>query len=63
MLGLRTARGVSATLIEAAASIIPALGERLKDFLGLGLARRNAQRVWLTPRGFLLSNELLAELW
>ena len=63
MLGLRLARGVPARLVESVGSLAPAFRERLDDFLGLGLARERQGRVRLTPRGWLLSNELFAALW
>lgn len=60
MLGLRLARGVEqTTLVKVRSSAFHA---RLADFLELGLARRTGARVRLTPRGWLVSNELLAEL-
>jgi len=58
MLGLRLARGVEE---ERLATLpVPAFFERLADFLALGLARRRDGRVRLTPRGWLVSSELLA---
>jgi oxygen-independent coproporphyrinogen III oxidase len=63
MLGLRLARGVERDVLQACAGTVPAFGERLADFLTLGLARPIGGRVRLTPRGWLLSNELLAALW
>ena len=63
MLGLRLARGVGPSELRACTEAVPAFGERLDDFLTLGLARRMGGRVRLSPRGWLLSNELLAALW
>jgi coproporphyrinogen III oxidase-like Fe-S oxidoreductase len=39
-----------------------AFGARLDEFLALGLASESAGRVRLTPRGWLLSNELFESL-
>jgi hypothetical protein len=50
-------------LVERCAVAAPEFAERLGEFFSLGLARRRDQRVRLTPRGWLLSNELLATLW
>jgi oxygen-independent coproporphyrinogen III oxidase len=63
MLGLRLASGVREADVSACARAVPAFGERLDDFRSLGLARRRRGRVRLTPRGWLLSNDLFAELW
>ncbi|MEW6336636.1 MAG: radical SAM family heme chaperone HemW [Acidobacteriota bacterium] len=63
MLGLRRARGVSVARARACAVAAPEFGERLDDFTRLGLARVRDGRVGLSPRGWLLSNELLASLW
>ena len=63
MLGLRLARGVSAATIAACSALVPAFAAGLEDFLSLDLARRVRTRVRLTPRGWLLSNELLNRLW
>ncbi len=63
MLGLRLARGVRDSTAAACALVAPPFGERLEEFVGLGLARRIGARVRLTPRGWLLSNELLGEIW
>ena len=63
MLRLRLARGAPARLVERCAALAPAFAERLADFSSLGLARRSGDRVRLTPRGWLVSNELLATLW
>ncbi len=63
MLGLRLACGVEKGVITAAGALAPAFQQRLEDFLDLGLARAGRGRVRLTPRGWLLSNELFAALW
>ena len=63
MLGLRLARGVAEAEIAACGGLAPAFAERMADFMGLGLARRRHGRVRLTPRGWLLSNDLFSELW
>ncbi len=63
MLGLRLARGVPESAVAACGALVPAFPERVAEFVGLGLARRERGRVRLTPRGWLLSNELLGELW
>ncbi len=63
MLGLRLARGVSRADADACASTAPEFGAALTDFLALGLARARPGAVRLTPRGWLVSNELLATLW
>ena len=60
MLSFRLARGVEEAVLAQVRS--SAFHARLSDFLALGLARRVAGRVRLTPRGWLVSNELLAEL-
>jgi oxygen-independent coproporphyrinogen-3 oxidase len=63
MLGLRLARGVDAGVLGCCGELAPDFAVTLEDFLRLGLARRRAARVRLTPRGWLLSNELFATLW
>jgi len=63
MVRLRLARGAPAELVERCSGLAPAFAERLEEFFSLGLARRVGNRVRLTPRGWLLSNELLATLW
>lgn len=63
MLGLRLSRGVDAVAAEACGRVVPEFAGTLDDFLRLGLARRIADRVRLTPRGWLVSNELFATLW
>jgi len=63
MLGLRLAAGVPADAVRAASAAAPEFAARLDDFRALGLAREGRGRVRLTPRGWLLSNELFAALW
>jgi oxygen-independent coproporphyrinogen-3 oxidase len=63
MLALRLARGVREELAEACTAEAPPFRQKLEDFLALGLARRSGGRVHLTPRGWLVSNELFAALW
>ncbi len=58
MLGLRLASGVPERMLERLDS--ESFHQRLSDFLALGLARRVGGRVRLAPRGWLVSNELLA---
>jgi len=62
LLGLRLADGIPEALAHRLAAARPGFAERLESFLELGLAERAAGRLRLTPRGWLLSNELLAEL-
>jgi oxygen-independent coproporphyrinogen-3 oxidase len=63
MVRLRLARGAPARLVERCAELAPAFARRLAEFSSLGLARRRGDRIRLTPRGWLVSNELLATLW
>ena len=63
MLGLRLSRGVREELVQACMAEAPAFREKMEDFLALRLARRSGDRVRLTPRGWLVSNELFAALW
>jgi len=63
MLGLRLSRGVVETEVATCGDLAPAFAETMADFLALGLARRSRGRVRLTPRGWLVSNELFAGLW
>ncbi|NWG00556.1 MAG: radical SAM family heme chaperone HemW [Thermoanaerobaculaceae bacterium] len=60
MLGLRLAQGVGEGAVQRLAP--PEFCEQLQAFLALGLARRRGRRVRLTPRGWLVSSELLAYL-
>ncbi|HVN74987.1 MAG TPA: radical SAM family heme chaperone HemW [Thermoanaerobaculaceae bacterium] len=63
MLGLRLARGVAEADVAACRALAPEFGGRVEEFVSLGLARRARGRVRLTPRGWLVSNELLQEIW
>lgn len=62
MLALRLSRGVRWEEAESLAATRPAFGRLFGDFLAAGLARRRGERVRLTPRGWLVSNELFALL-
>lgn len=62
MLGLRLARGVGVQAVRACAAACPAFGVRLGEFAALDLAREKNGRIRLTPRGWLLSNELFETL-
>lgn len=61
VLGLRLARGLPAEVVERwiARSEDPSLPEDYRDWLGGGLLARSGDRVHLTERGFLVSNEIL----
>ena len=63
MLGLRTARGIEAGEYERRyrAPFAP-LEALLQGYVRLGLARQVDDRWRFTPRGFLLSNQLIGEL-
>ncbi len=63
MLGLRLARGVPERKIAACGVLAPAFARAMDEFTALGLARRIGGRVRLTPRGWLVSNELFRGLW
>ncbi len=63
MVQLRLARGAPSGLVERCAVLAPAFARRLEEFSSLGLLRRRGDRIRLTPRGWLVSNELLATLW
>lgn len=63
MLALRLAAGADEGRVERCAWRLPSFARRLEDFLALGLARRSRGRVRLTPRGWLVSSELLQALW
>jgi oxygen-independent coproporphyrinogen-3 oxidase len=63
MMGMRLACGVSADDVEQCGRLAPPFAVALGDFLSLGLARRQRGRVRCTPRGWLVSSELLAALW
>ncbi|MFN3413200.1 MAG: radical SAM family heme chaperone HemW [Thermoanaerobaculum sp.] len=62
MLALRLSRGVRWCEAEALAETRPRFWQVFEDFLAVGLARRRGERVRLTPRGWLVSNELFATL-
>lgn len=62
MLALRLSRGIRWREVEALTRSYPRFREVLDDFLQAGLARTSGTRVRLTPRGFLVSNELFATL-
>ncbi len=63
MLGLRLAHGVAHERVEACGRTVPAFSEKMEDFFALGLAREKTGRVRLSPRGWLVSNELFTTLW
>lgn len=62
MLALRLSRGVRWEEAQDLAASRPDFWRLLGDFLAAGLARRRGDRVRLTPRGWLVSNELFATL-
>ncbi len=62
MLGLRLAEGISTRDEEAGREAFPGFGPTLDAFLDQGLAARKAGRLLLTPRGWLVSNELFTTL-
>lgn len=62
MLGLRLAEGVPLASADEAAAALPGFARRLAEFEELGLAVRAGERLALTPRGWLVSNELFSEL-
>ena len=63
MLGLRTARGIEAGEYERRyrAPFAP-LETLLQGYVRMGLAKQVDDRWRFTPRGFLLSNQLIGEL-
>lgn len=63
MLALRLDRGAALADVERCRELAPAFSQRLDDFLALGLARIASGKVRLSPRGWLVSSELLAALW
>jgi len=63
MLALRLDTGAAWSTVQRVGRRKDQFARRLDDFLALSLARRVAGRVSLTRRGWLLSNELLQELW
>ncbi|NOZ79244.1 MAG: coproporphyrinogen III oxidase family protein [Acidobacteria bacterium] len=63
MLRLRLAEGAPHALVAEAQNVLPAFREKLNEFIDLGLAIADeAGRIHLSPRGWLLSNELFQEL-
>lgn len=61
LLGLRISEGIPEADYDAARETLePADRERLGDAESAGLVRREAGRIRLTPRGVLLSNEVLS---
>lgn len=63
MLALRLAAGVADRDLVPVQRASREFAETLASFLALGLARRVGERTRLTPRGWLVSNELLTTLW
>ncbi len=63
MLQLRLAEGAPGGLVAAVRQALPTFADKLSEFLELGLAVADETGgVHLTPRGWLLSNELFREL-
>ena len=62
LMGLRLADGVSSELVDSGRVSFPELSLRLDEFLQLGLASEGSGRVRLSPRGWLVSNELFVTL-
>lgn len=63
MLGLRLTEGIGLAGLEREfPSETVALRKRAEPFLRAGLARLEGERLSLTPRGFLLSNTIIASL-
>ncbi len=62
MLGLRLAAGVDRGSADAGGASFPEFGRMLEGFLQRDLAVEDAGRIFLTPEGWLLSNELFATL-
>lgn len=63
MLGMRTAAGISADEYEKRyRNSFKPLDQLMQSYLKLGLAKRSGERWRFTPKGFLLSNRLIAEL-
>jgi len=63
MLMMRLAHGARHTDLDRCACAAPRFAAALEDFRALGLVRPRGERVRCTPRGWLVSNELLAGLW
>jgi len=62
LMGLRLRKGVPTEKVERARRTFPEFSERLDEFLELELAVRASGGYRLTPRGWLLSNELFVTL-
>ena len=64
MLRLRTARGIEEWEYRSAYFMdFAPIEQRLRDFAAQGWAEHTAEGRWrLTPRGFLLSNQLIGDL-
>ncbi len=62
LMGLRLRDGVPGNRVAAARRLFPEFSRRLDEFLDLELATEDAGRYRLTPRGWLLSNELFVTL-
>ena len=64
MLRLRTAQGVDAREYQSCSYMdFAPIEARLKEFSAQGWAERTGERRWrLTPRGFLVSNQLIGDL-
>jgi oxygen-independent coproporphyrinogen-3 oxidase len=61
-LGLRTSDGVPREALERRVAVTPALRARVDAWIADGLMVRDAARVRLTERGFLVSDALFVEL-
>ena len=62
LMGLRLREGVSSELVNSGRVSFPEFSLRLNEFLELGLASEHSGRVWFSPRGWLVSNELFVTL-
>ena len=64
MLGLRLCQGVDESVFAEnfGKTFDEFFGDRLKPYLDAGLAKKQGERLFLTPRGMLLSNTILADL-
>jgi len=63
MVRMRMARGVAMSFMEPVLRERPELEAMVARFLDLNLLRQWQGRVGFTPRGWLVSNELLQHLW
>lgn len=63
MVRLRLAQGVRRSLLDQVAAGNQALAQRLELFVQEDLIRDRGDRVAFTPRGWLVSNELLQFVW